>query len=112
MRYIPAHMHKNSLSMPCGIDDDQPACCEEGERLARGDSMVQALRVKRTEKKEVTPLVWPAGKEYDRSGQTPELSLHDDGKLSLWWPDGTVELWVPAAESDWKAVEAPRVELQ
>jgi hypothetical protein len=74
--------------------------------------MVQALRVKRTEKKEVTPLVWPAGKEIDRSGQTPQLSLHDDGKLSLWWPDGTVELWVPAAEADWKAVEAPRVELQ
>jgi hypothetical protein len=65
----------------------------------------------KTEKREVTPLIFPAGLHMNREGQTPILRRHDEGQVSLWWPDGTVELYVPAKEEDWKGVEAPRVEL-
>ena len=74
--------------------------------------MVKAIRIKGRDKKvEVTPLVFPAGLYMNRDGQEPILRRHEEGQVSLWWPDGTVELYVPAKEEDWVKVEAPRVEL-
>lgn len=92
----------------CCVGFHEPMCqCHKG-----GPRMVQALRVKKTEKKEVTPLIHPAGLEVDREGQTPILRRHPEGQLSLWWPDGTVELYMPASVEDWEGVKANRVTLE
>lgn len=70
--------------------------------------MVRALRVRKMEPKEVTPLYHPKQLDIDRTGQIPHLYRYDNGFVSLIWPeDGTMELLIPAQREDWKEVMQP-----